>query len=209
MNFKTILLFATAFTFALSNSLEITEPENGVDIPMEAPIDNAVDTQAIEAAAAAAADVESEIDDTNEADPAIGIDESNNEPVAAEESDVDGVEVNDDSNASDVAGDVDANETAGGNESEDENVPAEEGQKIDDLDAAEGKAEGKAEDQEKSTEDKDAAEESNEEDEGNGNGAAVAAGLAGAASLASAGIFFWVRKSKRASVQKFSSMNLV
>jgi len=205
MNFKTILLFATAFTFAFSNGLDITEAENGVGIPIEAPLENAV-ADNVAAAAAENAAIESEIDDTNanEASPEIGTDESINEPpaVANEESenDADAVDVKDDSNAAEVAADA--------IDSEEENVPAADGQKIDDYDAADGKDGEKADDKEKDGEDKDAAEESDEEDK-KGNGAAVAAGLAGAASVASAGIFFWVRKSKRASVEKFSSMNLV
>ncbi len=68
MNFKTILLFAAAFTLAFSNNLEISDPEdNSVAAAAE---NNAVDVNIAEAAAENAA-IESEIDDSD-SKPDIG-----------------------------------------------------------------------------------------------------------------------------------------
>lgn len=210
MKFRTILLLTATASLALANALDISDVEDDAGIinqddNIESEIDDTIDK--IDEVNPDA------IDDIIPDDAIPEVDEKKDDDVIndGEASDdyntVEGAEGAEEA-AGEAAGEAsdDYDEIAGlldadgeGSDDYDSGISIE---KIDELDAAEG---------EKADTDADAgADEKSDNEDDSGSDATVAAGIAGAAALSSAGIFLWIRKSKRTdTVEHFNSINMV
>jgi len=197
MKFQTILLFAAATSFAFANSLEVSDTEDvapvnedaGVASEPEAPAD---ETKAEENPADETKAEENPADEDAQENPADEDVEKPEDDVAENDTPADDETKDDETKSDETPADAE-----GSDDYDEENgqaTDAADGEGSDDYDAEEGT--GKVEDQDV----KDAEEDSADEEEGV-DGTTVAAGIAGAAALSSAGIFLWVKRSKQSAVE--------
>jgi len=236
MKFQTILLFAAAASFAFANSLEVSddegavapnsstdagissEPETGLDEPSipegteDTPSGGDADVASSDnvPSDSTSADVPADSDsttpgDSDSANPSVDTDSSNPSIDTDAANPDDAGEASDDygeSNPIDSVDGVDAADANGeGSDDYGEGNPAEgttTNNTVDSLDANDVNGE--------SANAADAGEASADEDDSSMD-SAVAAGIAGAAAVSSAGIFLWIKRSKRSELES-SPLNM-
>jgi len=201
MKFQTILLFAAATTFAFANSLEVSDTEDVAPVNEDAGVASEPEGPADESKAE-----ENPADESKaEENPADDEAEKQDDDVAENDTPADDSKAEETPSKDDAEGDkpADADAAEGSDDYDEENgnaTDAADGEGSDDYNAEEGT--GNVEDQDV----KDAEEDSADEEEGV-DSTTVAAGIAGAAALSSAGIFLWVKRSKQSEVEN-SPLNM-
>ncbi|KAL6612505.1 hypothetical protein U3516DRAFT_664275 [Neocallimastix sp. 'constans'] len=200
MKFQSILLFAATAAFAYANSLDVSEDEDAV-APGSTDAGVSSEPEGIDNPSNPSNPLVTEIDidaDTpagNEETPDSGdVASSDNTPDNANAIDTpDNADAIDTPADSTTADDTPLTDTAGeGSDDYGDNEQPAEGGNAEGVDANDVNGED--------GEDGDAAEQSAAEEEDSSN-AGIAAGIAGAAALSSAGVFLWVKRSKRSEVE--------
>ncbi|ORY24032.1 hypothetical protein LY90DRAFT_118112 [Neocallimastix californiae] len=187
MKFQTILLFAAATSFAFANSLEVSDTEDVAPVNEDAGVASEPEAPADETKAE-----ENPADEDAQENPADEDVEKPEDDVAENDTPADDETKDDETKSDETPADAE-----GSDDYDEENgqaTDAADGEGSDDYNDEEGT--GKVEDQDV----KDAEEDSADEEEGV-DGTTVAAGIAGAAALSSAGIFLWVKRSKQSAVE--------